>query len=79
MRLRKERGLDWKAPVIAATVDHIARFGFEGLRLRDVAATVGINQATLTHHFANKEVLVAAVVEHFIGRFAAGGAFRRVR
>lgn len=66
-----ERGLDRKAAIIACTVDHIVRFGFEGLRIRDVAKEVGINQSTLIHHFPNKEALVAAVVEDFIRRFSA--------
>ncbi len=66
-----EQGLDRKASIIACTVDHIVRFGFEGLRLRDVATEVGINQSTLVHHFPNKEALVAAVVEDFIKRFSA--------
>ena len=66
-----EQGLDRKAAIIACTVNHIVRFGFEGLRVRDVAREVGINQSTLIHHFANKEALIAAVVEDFISRFSA--------
>ena len=66
-----ERGLDRKAAIITCTVDQIVRFGFEGLRLRDVAREVGINQSTLIHHFPSKEALIAAVVEDFIKRFSA--------
>ncbi len=66
-----ERGLDRKAAIITSTVDHIVRFGFEGLRLRDVAQEAGINHSTLIHHFPSKKALVAAVVEDFIKRFSA--------
>jgi len=41
----------------------IAEKGFEGLRLRDVAAEVGIDHSTLHHYFPTKEALVAGVVE----------------
>ena len=66
-----ERGLERKAEIIDCTIAHIVQFGFEGLRLRDVARDVGINQATLIHHFPNKDALVAAVVTDFVKRFAA--------
>jgi AcrR family transcriptional regulator len=36
--------------------------------VRDVAATVGINQATLLYHFRDKEELIVALVDDLIGR-----------
>lgn len=42
----------------------VAEVGLEGLRLRRVAAEVGIDQSTLHHHVATKAELVAAVAEH---------------
>ena len=66
-----ERGLDRKRAIVDCTVDQIVRLGFEGLRLRDVAREVGINQSTLIHHFPSKKALVAAVVDDFIKRFSA--------
>jgi TetR/AcrR family transcriptional repressor of bet genes len=43
--------------------------GFEGLRVRDVAQAVGINQATLLYHFRDKEQLIVSLVDDLIGRF----------
>lgn len=65
------RGIDRKTEIVAAAIDSIARLGFEGLRVRDVAQQVGINNATLHHHFPTKTALVAAVVEVFVARFSA--------
>lgn len=36
--------------------------------MRDVATTVGINQATLLYHFRDKEELIVALVDDLIGR-----------
>lgn len=44
----------------------IAEKGLEGFRTRDVAATVGINSATLHYYFPTKEALIQAVVDHLM-------------
>ncbi|MFC7546240.1 TetR/AcrR family transcriptional regulator [Plantactinospora sp. GCM10030261] len=59
------------AQIVRAAFDIIADIGFEGLRVRDVATRVGINSATLHYHFATKEDLIRAVVEHAQARFRA--------
>lgn len=51
----------------------IAQKGFEGLRLREVAARAGIDHSTLHHHFPTKADLVAAVLDY------ASEQFRRRR
>ena len=38
--------------IVEAAFETIAKYGFEGLRTRDIAKLVGINSATLHHHFA---------------------------
>jgi AcrR family transcriptional regulator len=48
----------------------IADRGFEGLRLRLVAAEAGIDHSTLHHYFATKEALVAAVLDRVTRQFA---------
>ena len=58
-----------KRKLVRAAYDLIARDGLEGLRTRDVAGRVGINIATLHYHFATKELLLAAVVEHVVQVF----------
>ena len=41
----------------------IAEHGFENLRTRDIASCVGINSATLHHHFPTKSDLISAVAD----------------
>lgn len=47
----------------------LAERGFEGLRVREVAATAGINIATLHYYFPSKEDLIHAVGEHLFQQF----------
>ncbi|MFK3979693.1 TetR/AcrR family transcriptional regulator [Micromonospora sp. NPDC050397] len=55
-----------RAQIVDAAQHAIATAGFEGLRVRDVAAQVGINIATLHYYFPTKEALVAAVVQRIV-------------
>jgi AcrR family transcriptional regulator len=55
---------DRRQALISAAFDQIAEHGLEGLRLRPVAAAAGIDHSTLHHHFATKDELIAAVLEH---------------
>lgn len=55
---------DRRAALTLAAFETIAVKGFEGLRVRDIAAQVGINGATLHHYFPTKEHLIQAVVEY---------------
>ena len=62
----------------------IAADGFEGLRMRSVAASAGLDHSTVHHYFASKEALIEAVVADATGRFrsttpAAGTGAERLR
>lgn len=57
-----DEGKERRAALVEAAFHAIARSGFEGLRLRDVATTVGIDHSTLHHYFATKQHLIEAVV-----------------
>jgi AcrR family transcriptional regulator len=59
---------DRRQALILAAFHTIAEKGFEGLRVRSVAAQVGINGATLHHYFPTKEDLIQAVVEYTLNR-----------
>ena len=61
---------DRRQALILAAYRAIAEKGFEGLRVREVAADVGMNGATLHHYFPTKEVLIQAVVEYVIARLS---------
>jgi TetR/AcrR family transcriptional repressor of nem operon len=72
-------GSDRRSELVLIAYRQIATLGFEGLRVRDVAAQAGINNATLHHHFPTKEALIQAVVEHLLKEFQIGHAPRRAR
>jgi AcrR family transcriptional regulator len=55
--------------LVAAAFEVIAARGFEGLRTREVAASVGVNIATLHYYFPRKEDLIRGVVAHAMARF----------
>src|SRR4029077_4854747 len=54
---------DRRQYLVQAALDEIAAKGLEGLRLRHVAAVVGIDHSTILHYFATKEDLLAAVAD----------------
>jgi AcrR family transcriptional regulator len=56
--------VDRRQALIQAAFTAIAERGFEGFRLRPIAAAAGIDHSTLHHHFPTKEHLIAAVLEH---------------
>jgi len=62
------RRADRRESLILAAFHSIAEQGFEGLRVREVAAQVGINSATLHHYFPTKEALIQAVAAYAIQR-----------
>ena len=60
--------------LVLVAFDHIANRGFEGLRVHDVAAKVGINNATLHYYFPTKEDLIKGVVDYMIEKFSTSYA-----
>jgi AcrR family transcriptional regulator len=59
---------DRRHALILAAYQSIAEKGFEGLRTREVAAAVGIHNATLHHYFPTKEALIQGVVDYAVQR-----------
>jgi AcrR family transcriptional regulator len=81
---KPQTGGDRRQALVRAAFTCIADKGFEGLRLRDVAAEVGIDHSTLHHYFAGKQDLVAGVVDYATRQFwptmpAEGGAIDRLQ
>lgn len=62
---------DRKEQIVSAAIHRLHAVGFEGFRLGDVAKDVGINNATLIHHFGSKVALINAVVVRFTQLFEA--------
>lgn len=54
--------------LVVAAFHEIAQKGFAGLRTREVAAQVGITQATLHYYFPSKHKLIQAVVSYAVER-----------
>lgn len=56
--------------IVSAAFDLVAQKGLEGLRVREVADQVGINNATLHYYFRNKQALVEAILQYTIYHIA---------
>lgn len=69
--MASSRAGDRKEQIVTAAIDRLFAVGFEGFRLGDVAKDVGINNATLIHHYPSKVALIKAVVERFTKKFEA--------
>ena len=77
------------ADLLDAAIRVVTRDGLGALTLDGVAREAGVSKGGLTHHFATKDALVTAMLEHFaqrlireVDRFAADDpelAGRRVR
>jgi AcrR family transcriptional regulator len=66
---------DRRKELILIAYNHIAKRGFEGLRVRAVAAEAGINNATLHYYFPTKEDLITGVVDYMIEKFSTSNSF----
>jgi AcrR family transcriptional regulator len=61
---------DRRDQIVQAAFACLADKGFEGLRMRDVAAAAGLNIATVHYWFATKEDLIRGVHQATLTRFA---------
>jgi AcrR family transcriptional regulator len=61
--------VDRRQALIDAAFSAIAERGFEGFRLRPIAAAAGIDHSTLHHYFPTKEDLIASVLDHVTSQF----------
>lgn len=50
--------------IVEAALDALANGGYPALKMRGVARTLGVSLATLQHHFATKDVLWRAAIDH---------------
>jgi len=58
-----------RARIFEAAIATFARNGFEGTRMRSVAADAGISIQLLVHHVKSKDKLWRLMMEHIIERF----------
>jgi AcrR family transcriptional regulator len=55
-----------RTQILDAAEHTIARTGFEGFRVRDIADQVGINIATLHYYFPTKQLLIEAMAQRIV-------------
>jgi AcrR family transcriptional regulator len=65
MEETQERLLDTAAQLFA-------RRGFAGVSMRDIASAVGITQAAIYHHFANKDALYIGAITYLFEKLTLG-------
>ncbi|MGW8763344.1 TetR/AcrR family transcriptional regulator [Streptomyces sp. NPDC055815] len=68
-RGRPPAGPERRNALVQAAYRCLAEGGFERLRMRDVAAQLGIDHSSIHHHFPTKQDLVVAVVDHATQQF----------
>lgn len=66
---KRHRIVDRRDALVRAAYSVIARKGFEGLRLREVATKAGIDHSTVHHHFRTKRDLIGAVLDYATEQF----------
>jgi AcrR family transcriptional regulator len=57
-----------RADVVARAVDVLDRYGLGDLSMRRLGAELGVQPSALYHHFANKQLLLAAVADELLAR-----------
>jgi AcrR family transcriptional regulator len=57
-----------RGEILAAVTEHALEHGVAGLTLRGAASAVGVSHATLVHHFATRDALIAEIVDVVLTR-----------
>ncbi|WP_308210121.1 TetR family transcriptional regulator [Actinomadura madurae] len=52
-----------RVEILDAVLDHLAEHGMSGLSMRPIAQALGQSTRVLTHHFADKDALLAALLK----------------
>lgn len=67
-RRQADRSSQTRLRILDAALQLLGERGYAGLRTADVAEAAGVSKGAQTHHFATKDDLVVAVVEHVFAR-----------
>jgi AcrR family transcriptional regulator len=76
LSLRRRRSMtspNTREAILAAASALYADRGYDAVSMRDVAAAVSIQPASLYHHFKDKDALILAALEHALAARAAVG------
>lgn len=63
------RGGETKNRILDTSITLFAERGFEACTMRDIAAAVGIKAPAIYNHYTSKDDVLAAAMEHIMGRF----------
>lgn len=63
------RGSETKNRILDTSITLFAERGFEACTMRDIGAAVGIKAPAIYNHYASKDDVLAAAMEHIMGRF----------
>jgi AcrR family transcriptional regulator len=63
---RRRRYAHRRGELLRAATEHVLDHGIDGLTLRGIADGVGVSHATLVHHFASRDALIAEIVERVL-------------
>lgn len=63
-RTQAERSLEMRTRILDAAVEVLRKKGYAHFRTADVASAAGVSRGAQLHHFATKETLVYATMEH---------------
>jgi AcrR family transcriptional regulator len=66
------RTKDRRKEIARAAYCAIAEKGFEGLRMREIAARAGLNHSTLHYYYAGKEALIEGVMAYMVQELSLG-------
>jgi AcrR family transcriptional regulator len=71
-RYQRRLADDRRQALIDATIKSLKLHGHEGLSVRRIAAEAGVSIGLISHHFPNKNTLVAESYRHFTRHLNAG-------
>lgn len=63
------KGGETKRRILDTAITLFAERGFEACTMRDIAAAVGIKAPAIYNHYSAKDEVLAAAMEHIMGRF----------
>ena len=63
---------DQRGQIVQAAYRTVAEKGFEGLRMREIAARAGLDHSTLHYYFRGKESLISGVMDYMVQELSLG-------